>query len=77
MLIGGTQTPYGPLFGAAFFTIVPEILRINEEWRFLIFGCFLVLFMGFRPEGAVTRRQVEVVKKICSQLGRRPSRSKV
>ena len=63
VLIGGTQTPYGPLFGAAFFTIVPELLRINEEWRFFIFGCFLVLFMVFRPEGAVTRRQLEILKK--------------
>ena len=77
VLIGGTQTPYGPLFGAAFFTIVPELLRINEEWRFLIFGCFLVLFMVFRPEGAVTRRQVEMVKKIFSRVLSAPSRSKV
>ncbi|MDC0073984.1 branched-chain amino acid ABC transporter permease [Alphaproteobacteria bacterium] len=68
VLIGGTQTPYGPLFGAAFFTIIPEVLRINEEWRFMIFGCFLVLFMVFRPEGAVTRSQVEFIKRYISKL---------
>lgn len=27
VLLGGTQTPWGPLIGAAFFTLLPEILR--------------------------------------------------
>ncbi|MGY9001544.1 MAG: branched-chain amino acid ABC transporter permease, partial [Rhodospirillales bacterium] len=27
VLIGGTQTPWGPLVGAMFFTFIPEILR--------------------------------------------------
>ncbi|TFF27684.1 branched-chain amino acid ABC transporter permease [Jiella endophytica] len=28
VLLGGTQTAFGPLFGAAFFTLLPEALRI-------------------------------------------------
>ena len=55
VLIGGTQTAWGPLVGAAFFTIVPEALRIGEDWRFLIFGVLIVAMMIFRPEGIVTR----------------------
>lgn len=27
VLLGGTQTPWGPLVGAAFFTLLPEVLR--------------------------------------------------
>ena len=27
VLLGGTQTPWGPLVGAAFFTLLPELLR--------------------------------------------------
>ncbi len=55
VLIGGTQTAWGPLFGASFFTLVPEALRIGEDWRFFIFGVLIVAMMIFRPEGIVTR----------------------
>ncbi len=64
VLMGGTQTAWGPVIGAAFFTIVPEALReIAEalgltwlaEGRFMLFGAFIVLLMVFRPEGVMTR----------------------
>lgn len=55
VLIGGTQTAWGPLFGASFFTLIPEVLRIGEDWRFFIFGVLIVAMMIFRPEGIVTR----------------------
>ena len=70
ILIGGTQTAWGPLFGAILFTFLPEILRLPEmagmanggvlaEWRFVIFGTFLVAVMVFRPEGLITRALVD------------------
>lgn len=68
VLLGGTQTPLGPLLGALFFTVVPELLRafgesVNSELiadgRFAIFGMFIVLMMVFRPEGIVTRTLLE------------------
>jgi branched-chain amino acid transport system permease protein len=64
VLMGGTQTAWGPLLGAAFFVIVPEALRqIAEmaglswlaEGRFILFGVFIVLLMVFRSEGVMTR----------------------
>ena len=55
VLIGGTQTAWGPLVGAAFFTLIPEALRMGEDWRFLIFGVMIVVMMIVRPEGIVTR----------------------
>lgn len=64
VLMGGTQTAWGPLIGAAFFVVVPEALRqIAEsaglkwlaEGRFILFGVFIVLLMVFRPEGVITR----------------------
>ncbi len=56
VLIGGTQTAWGPLVGASFFTIVPELLRLGgSSWRYVIFGCLIVLMMIWRPEGLVTR----------------------
>jgi len=55
VLIGGTQTAWGPLIGATFFTLIPEALRMGEDWRFLIFGVLIVVMMIIRPEGIVTR----------------------
>ena len=55
VLIGGTQTAWGPLIGASFFTLVPEALRIGDDWRFFIFGVIIVAMMIVRPEGIVTR----------------------
>ena len=68
VLLGGTQTAWGPLVGAAFFTIVPEALRqiataSGQAWiaetRFIFFGAIIVLMMVFRPEGLVTRTMID------------------
>lgn len=55
VLIGGTQTAWGPLAGSIFFTLLPEVLRIGNSWRFVIFGIAIVLTMIWRPQGLVTR----------------------
>lgn len=64
VLLGGTQTAWGPLIGAIFFTVVPELIRnlaieIGSTWladsRFIFFGGFIVLMMVVRPEGVMTR----------------------
>ena len=64
VLLGGTQTAWGPLVGAVFFTVVPELFRqfaveIGSNWladsRFIFFGMLIVVMMVIRPEGVVTR----------------------
>ena len=80
VLMGGTQTAWGPLIGAAFFTIVPETLRQLAEtlgltWlaegRFILFGIFIVLLMVFRPEGVMTRTLQEFISS--KLIRRRPA----
>ena len=61
VILGGTQTVIGPLVGAAFFTLLPEILRAGAEWRFVVFAAFIILFMAIRPEGIVTARLLRSV----------------
>ena len=70
VLIGGTQTPWGPLIGALFFTFVPECLRAFGEatgWeligdlRFAVFGVIIVGMMVLRPEGIMTRTFLELL----------------
>ncbi len=69
VLMGGTQTVWGPLFGALFFTLVPEALRklstldpmlkSLEGGRYMVFGIAVVLLMMWRPQGVITRTLVE------------------
>ena len=55
VLIGGTQTAWGPLAGTVFFTMLPELFRVGGSARYLIFGILIVLMMALRPEGIITR----------------------
>ncbi len=69
VLMGGTQTAWGPIAGAIFFTLVPEGLRrvseldpglkFLEASRYIVFGVAVVLVMMLRPEGLVTRTLIE------------------
>ena len=55
VLLGGTQTVYGPLLGAAVFTLLPELLRGSAAWRYVIFASLIIAIMSLRPKGAITR----------------------
>lgn len=69
VLMGGTQTVWGPLVGALFFTLVPEGLRklsevdpalkFLEGGRYMAFGVAVVLLMMWRPQGVITRTLIE------------------
>ncbi|MCX7323499.1 MAG: branched-chain amino acid ABC transporter permease [Hyphomicrobiales bacterium] len=58
VLIGGTQTAWGPLVGSLFFTLLPEVMRVGGSWRYVVFGVVIVLMMVLRPQGIVTRALV-------------------
>lgn len=72
VLMGGTQTVWGPLFGAVFFTLVPEALRklstldpslkSLEGGRYMVFGIAVVLLMMWRPQGVITRTLLEALR---------------
>lgn len=72
VLMGGTQTVWGPLFGAFFFTLVPEGLRVLstvhpsltplEGGRYMVFGIAVVLLMMWRPQGVITRTMLESLR---------------
>ena len=67
VLIGGTQTAWGPLVGSTFFTVLPELMRVGGSWRYVVFGTAIVLMMVWRPQGIVTR---DLVERISSWRGR-------
>jgi branched-chain amino acid transport system permease protein len=58
VLLGGSQTVFGPLVGATVFTLLPELLRASAHWRYVIFAAALIVLMALRPEGLVTGAQL-------------------
>jgi branched-chain amino acid transport system permease protein len=58
VLLGGTQSVLGPLVGAAIFTLLPELLRGSQNWRYVVFATALIVLMALRPQGLVTRVQL-------------------
>jgi branched-chain amino acid transport system permease protein len=52
--VGGIGSMTGAIIGAFIVVLLPEYLRALAEWRFIIFGALLVLFMGL-GRGGVAR----------------------
>ncbi len=50
-VVGGLGTISGPILGALFLGIIPEIFRALQDYRFLLYGVALVLTMRFQPSG--------------------------
>ena len=65
VVIGGLGTIGGSILGAAFYVIVPELLRGIKDAPGLIFGLLLVVVMVFMPQG---------LWGMLRRLGRRPLR---
>lgn len=51
VIVGGQGTLIGPVVGAAFLTILPELVRSIAEYRMVIFGTAIIITMLVRPQG--------------------------
>ena len=51
VVIGGTATFWGPIIGLTVMTFIFEWTRPLLEWRPLLFGAILILFLVFLPGG--------------------------
>jgi branched-chain amino acid transport system permease protein len=51
--VGGIGSMAGAIIGAFVVVLLPEYLRAVEEWRLVIFGALLILFMGLGQSGIV------------------------
>lgn len=54
--IGGTDSVWGPIVGAALLTFLPEWLRVLKDYRMVFYGAVLVATMIFRPQGVIQLR---------------------
>jgi branched-chain amino acid transport system permease protein len=53
VIIGGTGTIAGPILGAVFLTVLPEYLRFFQDYKLILFGFTLMVFVIFFPGGLV------------------------
>jgi branched-chain amino acid transport system permease protein len=53
VVFGGSGTLLGPIVGAMVFTLVPEVLRIQDQTRLLMFSAVLLVTVMLFPKGFV------------------------
>jgi len=51
--VGGMMSVWGALVGTLIMTILPETLRVFQDYDILIYGLILLLIMMFMPDGVV------------------------
>ncbi|MFC7488888.1 branched-chain amino acid ABC transporter permease [Knoellia sp. CPCC 206453] len=51
VVLGGMGSTPGVVVGALVISLLPELLRGAENWRYLVFGVLLIVVMLFRPQG--------------------------
>lgn len=51
VVIGGQGTLVGPIVGSVVVTLLTEILRFLEYWRFVIYAIIIIAMMWLRPQG--------------------------
>ena len=64
VVLGGMGSTPGVVVGAFIISLLPELLRGAENWRYLVFGVLLIVVMIFRPQGIWPHRVEEKPSRI-------------
>ncbi|MBE0530163.1 MAG: branched-chain amino acid ABC transporter permease [Rhodospirillales bacterium] len=59
VVLGGMGSTVGVILGALILILLPEYLRAFAEYRMIVFGAIMVLFMVFRPQGLIRDRRLK------------------
>lgn len=54
VIIGGLGSIYGSFLGAAILTLLPELLRVFQDFDIVIYGLMLILITMYMPGGLVS-----------------------
>lgn len=63
VVLGGMGSTPGVVVGALAISLLPELLRGADNWRYLIFGLLLIAVMILRPQGLLPARAGEPVRR--------------
>jgi len=69
VIIGGTGTIAGSIMGAIFLTVLPEYLRFFQDYKIILFGLTLMIFVIFFPAGLAGLYEL-VIQKYVRRVGR-------
>ena len=58
IIVGGMGSNPGVVVGALVLYVIPELLQVIPEFRYMIFGALLVVMMLVRPEGLWPARRM-------------------
>jgi branched-chain amino acid transport system permease protein len=58
VILGGINNMWGPAFGAAFMTLLPEFIRPLQGWRPTVFGVAIIVLLLVRPDGVLPFRML-------------------
>jgi branched-chain amino acid transport system permease protein len=72
VIIGGLGSIYGSFLGAAILTVLPEFLRVLQDFDIVVYGLMLILMTMFMPGGLISG-----LKLISEVIGRRIKRKSV
>jgi branched-chain amino acid transport system permease protein len=83
--LGGTGLYWGPFYGAAVFTVVPELLRQFQDVELLVFGLCMVVVLLYFPGGLAgvaghlkrRRKPLAAASRAPEKTAPRPSNSAV
>jgi len=53
VVVGGTGSIWGTLFGVTFLRVLPEYLTFFEDWKEVVHGLILVVILIFLPQGLI------------------------
>ncbi|WP_316976443.1 high-affinity branched-chain amino acid ABC transporter permease LivM [Shumkonia mesophila] len=59
VVLGGMGSTVGVIMGALILILLPEYLRAFAEYRMIVFGAIMVVFMVFRPQGLIRDRRLK------------------
>lgn len=67
VIFGGTRNYWGPILGALFLTVLPEVFRFLADYRLIVYGLCLLLVIIFLPSGLISllpqRKRMESVRQ--------------
>ena len=61
-VFGGSEVVIGAVFGAISLTLLPELLRVISEYRYMIYGLLMVAMMYYRPQGIIDQHMIRWFK---------------
>jgi len=63
VVVGGIETFWGALVGAAVLTVLPEWLRFLKEWRLALYALAMLAVMIVRPQGLIDHRLLAAMRR--------------